>query len=383
MCKGKRFRSGRGASKSEASQQYNDWFAKTFSADLEEIKEVEKIALADQATQDTLSQFGLSWSESPETAKELFQAAIAKPTTRPADSMATAVKDYLAWQLTQGVSQKRVVVETSQLEFLKEHFPNCTINRASWKVFVIELLKRNRDNENNTGGCWSARYTKDCRNTYWHFLRWGNLEQRIQSDDFFYLLSKDNIKVQVHNPQVEYFEKEEIQELLSRCNQDLRIMFLLMLNTGSTQEDLSQFTMENVDLKSGTLTRLRTKHKKHPNAPTVQYTLWPELLKWFKTKKDHQGLIFTRTSGRAIGKPLVTGRDDWLAGEYDKLRGTQTKTLKHFRKTGATWISSSPWKAYRDMYLANSGGGIGDRHYDGSVIFPKEATEHVRKKAGL
>ncbi|HEY3788458.1 MAG TPA: hypothetical protein VGL71_06365, partial [Urbifossiella sp.] len=88
-----------------------------------------------------------------------------------------------------------------------------------------------------------------------------------------------------------------------------KLYLLLMLNCGMYQNDVAELAASEVDWKTGTITRKRSKTRDRKDAPTVCYKLWPETLRLLKAYRadtavsTHQGE--TRVLLTADGKPLV------------------------------------------------------------------------------
>jgi len=177
-------------------------------------------------------------------------------------------------------------------------------------------------------------------------------------------------------PKIETFTVEEIRTILnaaSELSERTKLFLLLMLNCGMYQNDLAELRGDEIDWKSGTITRARSKTRER-NGQVVTYKLWPETFKLLKKHRSEGELALTN----AKGKPLVRF---WLdeAGKlkrYDCIHAAWTKVakkmglekmrlgLKHLRKTSSTALGQHPqFKYYAAYFLADSPKGMDQRHY--------------------
>lgn len=167
---------------------------------------------------------------------------------------------------------------------------------------------------------------------------------------------------------IETFTVDEVRSLLSESSDRAKLYYLLMLNCGMYQGDISDLLVQEVDWKAGTITRKRSKRKKARKALEVCYKLWPEtlrLLREFRTKPK-------RADGRVLqtedGKPLVSiePRYDTVQSCFYRLskRLGITKPLKALRKTSATMLGKhKEYKFYAQYFLAQAPTEIVEKHY--------------------
>ena len=151
-----------------------------------------------------------------------------------------------------------------------------------------------------------------------------------------------------------------------------------MLNCGMYQNDVAELAESEVNWKSGTITRKRSKTRDRKDARTVCDKLWPETLKYLMAHRAETAISTNRGETRVLlttdGKPLVfagvkdgkfTGYDA-IQSAYNRLRKKcgVTKPLKCLRKTAASKLGSHPeYGAYTQHFLAHAPKGMTDRHY--------------------
>jgi len=195
---------------------------------------------------------------------------------------------------------------------------------------------------------------------------------------------------------IKVFAKDEVRKLVSACDgysERTRLYILLMLNCGMYQSDISDLTTDEVDLKSGTITRQRSKRKgKDGEVMTVTYPLWPETLALLKQERAKVRITLVGDDGRPVegayhfllsdeNKPLCRL---WMEGgkmrRYDLVQSAWSRLcdkagvkypLKRFRKTGASILEQhSEYRRYTLHYLAQSPKSVAERSY----IIPDEKT---------
>jgi len=218
----------------------------------------------------------------------------------------------------------------------------------------------------------SASYSKDRLTTVSTFIRWLWEIQAIE--DLPRVLAHGSrilrITKTVSTPEV--FTLEEVQKLFSSARDRTRLHLLLMLNCGSTQKDISDLRVTEVDWKRGTITRKRSKTAKHKGVPTVTYRLWKETFRLLKQEKstDDERVLLNRK-----GAPLKVERLDEngklqkidnIASDYNRLRKRTgiKKPLKYFRKTSSTLIKSNKdYRGLEGLFLGHAPATVEERHY--------------------
>ncbi|SIN69293.1 Phage integrase family protein [Singulisphaera sp. GP187] len=173
---------------------------------------------------------------------------------------------------------------------------------------------------------------------------------------------------------IEVFTADEIKGLLTACDgfsERTKLYLLLMLNCGMYQNDIAELKTEEVNWKTGTITRARSKTRER-GGPVVTYRLWPEtfvLLKKFRASGD---LVLTTDEGNPLVKFWL---EDGKMRRYDAIQSAWNRlaakmgakirlSLKHLRKTSATTLGQHPqFKFYANHFLADSPKGIANTHY--------------------
>jgi hypothetical protein len=153
------------------------------------------------------------------------------------------------------------------------------------------------------------------------------------------------------------------QDLLAKSEGRLQAWLLMMFNCCYYQSDLSDLKPSEVNWKTHTVTRKRSKEKDEKKVPKVCYLLWPEtfkaMMEWGNDKGER---VFTDN-----GEPLIQGRSDVVAREFASLRkklGFTDIKLKQIRKTSTNILNG---KAVYGAYVRYYGGwapfGVADKSY--------------------
>jgi integrase len=179
---------------------------------------------------------------------------------------------------------------------------------------------------------------------------------------------------------VDHFTREEVGAILAAADafsKRTKLYLLLMLNCGMYQNDLAELLHTEVDWKAGTITRKRSKRKKHEAAQEVCYPLWPEtfaLLRQFRSEHPERVLV------TEDGNPLVRywfekeqGSGEEKYRRYDCVQSAWSRLkeevevrldLKHFRKTSAQLLSESArFRHLVGVFLAQAPRGVAARNY--------------------
>ena len=244
------------------------------------------------------------------------------------------------------------------------------LDRHRWESMIADF------NIKIENGKWSTKYCHDLLVSIRGYFNWLYQSERIDLIPRF--VSSQLYTIKIENKQPEFFSADELQKVFKASNEKMKIWYLLALNCGMTQIDISEMTWDMIDLNAGTLTRRRTKHQSQQSdrIPTVVYKLFPELVSELGKLTNRQGRVFTQ----ANGKPLVQDfRNDQIAKAFREIKIEMgvAKSFKHFRKTGCTWIAKAH-RDFRNLYLANVPSGMAEKHYDGSSDLPVAVTDTIR-----
>ena len=256
-----------------------------------------------------------------------------------------------------------------------DHQPLESLGIAHWESFWNKLQQNQKSEK------WSKKYGNSVLASVRGFLKWCYDTERLETLPRFVTSNLYRIAVPTTKPIP--FTKKEVLSILSVATDEQRLLYLLMLNCGMTQKDVSDLCPGEVDLRKGTITRKRSKHRHRATArvPTVTYHLWKPTWELLRRFGDASG---ERVFSNRRGKPLVQeSRNDSPAAAFRGIReklGIRKKSLKTFRKTGTTILGQkeSPFRAWRSVYLGNAPSGITDKHYDGTDELPEAVTEYIR-----
>ncbi|MBL9090930.1 MAG: tyrosine-type recombinase/integrase [Planctomycetaceae bacterium] len=251
-------------------------------------------------------------------------------------------------------------------DWLGPNLPVASISGKVIKDYHGELLKCVADEK------LSSSYAHDRMNALKGFVRWLWRTEAIEALPRILDTRNEDLRVtkKMSNPAV--FTIPEVKKLLKSSTQRTKLYLLLMLNTGMGQKDLSDLRPSEVDWKSGTITRKRSKTAKHDSVPVVTYILWKETLRLLrKERAEGASSVLVNDDGgplkvEALGSTGKLRKIDNVASAFARLRrkvGIQ-KPLKLFRKTSATLLKSSKqFSGIETLFLGHSPRSMGDRHY--------------------
>ena len=175
---------------------------------------------------------------------------------------------------------------------------------------------------------------------------------------------------------IETFTVEEVREMLAACDgfsERTKLYLLLQLNCGHYQMDVAELRQDEVNWKTGTIMRARSKTRER-DGPVVTYKLWPETFALLKKYRASGELVLTTDEGKPLvrywlGEDGIFHRYDAIQSAYGRLAakmGLRKHRLgmKHLRKTSATLLGEHPqYKFYGNYFLADSPKNIADKHY--------------------
>ena len=179
------------------------------------------------------------------------------------------------------------------------------------------------------------------------------------------VLNSQRAVFKVPTNQIKVFSDVEIKQILSAATGKTKLFILLALNCGLTQIDISDIRGSEVDFDRGTLTRKRSKTRKHDSVPTVCYPLWKQTLDLLA---DHAAEGADRLLLNNAGKPLVGPDRAWdsvgkaVATLRQKMEREEPITFKLFRKTASTKLASK-YPELVELFLGHAPSTMADRHY--------------------
>jgi integrase len=172
---------------------------------------------------------------------------------------------------------------------------------------------------------------------------------------------------------IETFTPDEVRLLVEGATGQLKLHLVLMLNCGFYQSDISDLRHDEVDRDHGTITRQRSKTRRHGDkVPTVSYKLWSCTLELMnKHRSQHPALVLTMLSGKPWVEANIQGnrvksRRDGIKSNLVHLqkRLGVTKPLKSFRKTSSSMLDGhGEFSRYAQFFLGHSGRTVAERHY--------------------
>ncbi|QDU75109.1 Phage integrase family protein [Bremerella volcania] len=183
----------------------------------------------------------------------------------------------------------------------------------------------------------------------------------------------DTLRIEVEDPDIEIFTKEEIKTLLEGPGAErTKLYLLLMLNCGYYASDLSELRQDEVDWNEGRIKRKRTKTRKHKQVPETDFKLWDktfELLKKYRSSDKEWAL--TNDEGRQLVRRAVT--DDGkvsttnnVTKAYERFtkrtKVEKPKALMLLRKTAATELAKKH-KDCVDYFLGHAPTKLSDKRY--------------------
>ena len=174
---------------------------------------------------------------------------------------------------------------------------------------------------------------------------------------------------------------EEFKAALELLDDYWRCWLLLFLNCGFTQTDVNDLRHKEIDLQHGRIVHKRTKTKRCPRPPVVNYLLWEETkIAIEKVISDDARFAFrTQRGARLTPGNTVTKNGKMHTSVYDNVsrdwqqkrkrtEGLPNKQIRGLRKTGSTTLKTDiKYGWLRTMYLGHVG-EIADRHYDAALI---------------
>jgi integrase len=175
----------------------------------------------------------------------------------------------------------------------------------------------------------------------------------------------------LHPKEVEVYTAQEVRAVWQVVKNQSRLHFLLMLNCGMLAKDINDLRQDEVDWDRATLTRKRSKTKKHQDVPTVTYKLWPETFQELKTWRsaDPEIVLLTTSGGRwIVGHQREDSyhRSDCIRSAmrvYLKLAKVN-RPLKAFRATASSKLGEHPsYKFFQQYFLGQSPKTVTDKHY--------------------
>jgi len=217
------------------------------------------------------------------------------------------------------------------------------------------------------------------------FIVWLHEEKRIEGLPANLKSKRHRFKVVL--PAVRTFSN--VSAVLDSLPARPRLWALLGLNCGMTAVDLGDLNWEQINLKSGTLTRRRIKTEAQASVPTVTYKLWPVTLALLKAQPTKTGFVFVTDTGKPLYETrYVNGKavkKDLFSTYWNRIEPKPTISLGKFRSIAATELKKKLiYRGFVELFLGHAPDSIADKHYAAETDEPFfEACEFIRESLGI
>lgn len=220
----------------------------------------------------------------------------------------------------------------------------------------------------------SPIYARHLMSEFRKFVKWLYVEEIIDVLPWVLMSDSRQFIFYVTPKAIVTFDVSELHQLLTNASERTRLYLLLMMNTGMTQNDISELGKTDVDWKRGTITRKRTKTQRHEAVPTVKYKLWkPTLDLLLKHRSDDKERVLVNENGQPLRNRRMrpngtTTNFDNIRKAYDrltkKLKIKKPKTLKQIRNTSTSILEThDTFARYAPHFLGHAPQSISEIHY--------------------
>jgi hypothetical protein len=333
----------------------------------------------------------------PNFASKLSAAIGNEPATM---TVATEIDKLLKFKWSQALNNTRAIRTAGELRnnlkiiegILGSSMPMIEVNKAAVRKVYQELSSRDcgEIRKGNLFGSFQAWVTWACEQDDTDTL---TIPGNLRSKEFTFTTGAES------RPKANLmFKNDEISLLISTLNPQWQAIILLSLNCAFSQIDHAMLLKESV--VGNRLTHRRTKTKRRPTPPLVNYKLWPETIAALNAaKSDDPVLWFTNSFGRPLLKVTVKEREgeyresktDTISREWQRMQDDEIvpdKPFKHLRKTGSQEIMKNGiYDAQRPLFLGQSPSHVSDTGYsaDDGEPYPEldKATDWLRTKLGI
>lgn len=135
---------------------------------------------------------------------------------------------------------------------------------------------------------------------------------------------------------VRYLTREEFERLHQVCNDRLKPIVLLAVNTGMRQDEILSLTWQNVDLSRGAITLEHTKNGERRGIPMIE-TVKKLLSEQNKVRHIKSDYVFTTSTGTKIDASKVR---NWFR-QACKKAGITDFRFHDLRHTCASWLAQN------------------------------------------
>lgn len=305
----------------------------------------------------------------------------AEQLVEPAETLQENVKRFLQRKEAQAKRGERSAGRVEVLRVGLESFVECVGGNQPMTAVTTAALSRFRDElerliDEDKLRPHSAR---DRLQAVKQFVRWAWEQELIGLPR---ILQSREFSIAIPEQRVETFTDAEVRLLLGASSETTKLYLLLMLNTGMTQQDISELRQDEVDWKRGRVTRKRSKTRKNgngKNVPEVSYKLWPETFRLLKEHRSkHAVLALTNQNGTPLKVEAITNgrvkKIDNIHSAYcrviRKLANAKAepvkidKPLKLLRKTAATKLGGhKEHSRFAQYFLGHAPTTVADKYY--------------------
>ena len=309
-----------------------------------------------------------NWTSLPPEAKAVWADRLSAQ--KQTQTIAQALADFLAKkqaEIGSGLSSGRYDTLTRCCSGFVEFVGSTLLselNGIHLSTFHTHLLKQIKK------GVWTTYYARDQLAAAKQFIRW------LWENDKIAQLPRNfkSLTIVLKAAKPTHFTAAEIAQILGGSTEREKLYWLLMINCGMTQKDISDLHPSEVDWTDGRIKRKRSKTQKHSGVPEIDYLLWAETFELLK----QYGL---RTGERVLlndnGKPLKVSemrngkivKIDCVGQSYarrcETLGIAHPKPPKTFRATGAHLLATKYGDWISGYYLGHSPKGVAQKHYTG------------------
>jgi integrase len=305
-------------------------------------------------------------------------------TTPPQRTIGGLVACWLDGRRAEHGAGDRSANSTSSLRKAITHFerfvgpsnPVEVITEERWEGWYLHCKAREKERDADRKAGWASLTAGSYFRTSRMFVKW--LWQRHILPDLPRNLNDPKHTFGRPVKDIPTFTNSEIKLLLDAAHGVHKLLILLMLNTGMTQQDVSDLRRHEIDLTAGRITRYRSKMRKKKAARLVSYKLWPEVIGLLEEhmQKDGERALLTRTGQPWVWREISDQgerKSDNVRSVFTKLKkragvAGPNKSVRMFRKTSATRLKAN--KEYADLrhwFLGHGEQTVADRHYSAST----------------
>jgi integrase len=196
----------------------------------------------------------------------------------------------------------------------------------------------------------SVEYKKKRLSNVRTFIAWLIEQGLIQA---FASLIARRYKFVNYREEVQSVDKEKIKAIIEKATGRLKLVLLLMANTGMNQVDISN--LKPSEYKDGRITRSRSKTKKQKTR-VVSWELWDTTRKLLDEYKETSGerLFLTESKRAWVRDEMISSKRSKTDAVQSVYRHMKTGiTLKQFRQTSGDMIRKQFSKDVADHFLAH------------------------------